>query len=361
MTMQNKARQWLSLVLLVALFCLTDRAVAQAPSKTKVPSALQNPLILQTDVREYDQLITAIRQAGLEKQRAQIRTLISVLRPDVLQAAQNVPSVRRARFYLQAATLLALARIGDPAALPLLQEVEPLLDPYFKKELLPVVIARIQVEHRRPNPRTTADWQEKVSHFLKLAEVSMDEVEIILEQYSHSCRQWPPDNILYAPRAIWALRQLAEMAADACASGIKDAFQVFKPITAHLEKDYALWVRIQIGQRPAKERIQWLVDQLVGKEIERMEDGYLMQALSDCGEQAVPVIRASLEMLVTSSPAKRVGSSLLLKVLAAIDAPSAVAVLEQFAAVPDEFIAQEARAYLQRQLSGERPTFVSWW
>jgi hypothetical protein len=53
--------------------------------------------------------------------------------------------------YIQAATLLALARIGDPAALPLLQEVEPLLDPYFKKELLPVVIARIQAENRSPN------------------------------------------------------------------------------------------------------------------------------------------------------------------------------------------------------------------
>jgi hypothetical protein len=92
--MRNKARQWLSLALLVALFCLMNRAVAQAPSKTKVPSALQNPLRLQTDVREYDQLVTAIRQAGLEKQRAQIRTLISVLRPNVLQAAQHVLSER---------------------------------------------------------------------------------------------------------------------------------------------------------------------------------------------------------------------------------------------------------------------------
>jgi hypothetical protein len=295
----------------------------------------------------------------LKKQRAQIQTLISVLRPDMLQAAQSVPTARRARFYLQSSTLLAVARIGDPAALPKLQEVERHLDPYFKDHLLPVVKARIQAESRAPTPRTTAEWQEKVDHFLKRAGVSLDEMPKILEQYFNSCQQWPPDNILYAPRAVWALRQLAEMATDAYANGVKDAFQVFTPIATHPGKDYALWVRVQLGQRTAPERIHWLVEQLAERGVETLEDRYLMQALVDCGEQAIPVIHAKLAALVAAQ--KRVGSSLLLEVLTAFETPSVISILERFTTVPDEYIAQEARGCLQRRLSGELPTFVAWW
>jgi hypothetical protein len=359
--MRNKERLGLSMVLSLAFGCLPAGAIAQAPSGAKVPPALQNPSILQSDVREYDQLIATIRQAGLKKQRTQIQTLISVLHPDILQAAQSVPTVRRARFYLQAATLLALARISDPAALPKLQEVERHLDPYFRDGLLPVVKARIQAESRMPSPRTTTEWQEKVRHFLKQAEVSLDETPKILAQYFHSCQQWPPDNVLYAPRTIWALRQLAEMATDAYANGVKDAFQVFAPIATHLEKDYALWVRIQLGQRTFQERIQWLVEQLAERGVETFEDRYLMQALVDCGKQAISVIQAKLETGVASQSMKRVGSSLLLQVLAAFETPSVISILERFTTVSDGDIAREAREYLQRRLSGEQPTFVAWW
>jgi hypothetical protein len=351
----------LSIGLSLALCCLPTGSTAQAAPDAQVPSALMNPSILREDVREYDQLVATIRQAGLKKQRTQIQTLISVLRPDILQAAQSVPTVRRARFYLQAAPLLALARIGDPAALPKLQEVERHLDPYFKEELLPVVKARIQAESRMPSPRTTAEWQEKVCHFLKQAEVSLDEAPKILEQYYNSCQQWPPDNILYAPRPIWALRQLAEMATDAYANGVKDSFQVFAPIATHLQKDYALWVRVQLGQRTAPERIQWLVDQLAERGVETLEDRYLMQSLVDCGEQAIPVIHTKLETQVASQSMKRVGIGLLLEVLAVFETPSVISILEQFAKIEDGYIAQEAREYLQRRLSGIQPTFVAWW
>lgn len=359
--MQNKQRFGRTLTVLLALCSPLGGVLAQATPELKVPSALMEPSILQKDVREYDQLIAAIRQTGLRKQRAHIQVVMSALRPEVLQAAQSVPTVRRARFYLQAATLLALARIGDPTVLPNLQAVEAHLDPYFKENLLPVVRARIYAESRVPTPSTRAEWQEKSTHFLEQAGISLAEAPKILEQYYDSSQQWPPENLLYAPRAVWALRQLAEMATDAYANGVKDAFDVFSPIAAHLEKDYALWVRVQLGQRASPERIQWLVNQLAERGVETFEDRYLMQALADCGEPAIPVIQAKLEAQTASPAAKRTGICLLLKVLAALEEPPAASLLERFATVADESIAQEARACLQRRLSGERPTFVAWW
>jgi hypothetical protein len=97
----------------------------------------------------------------------------------------------------------------------------------------------------------------------------------------------------------------------------------------HLEKDYALWVRVQLGQRASPERIQWLVNQLAERGVETSEDRYLMQALADCGAPAIPVIRAKLEAQTASPAVKRTGTSLLLKVLAALEKPSAVSRLEQ--------------------------------
>jgi hypothetical protein len=350
-----------TLTVLLALCSLLEGVLAQTTPAPKAPSALMEPSVLQKDVREYDRLLVAIRQAGLKKQRDHIQVVMSALRPGVLQAAQSVPTVRRARFYLQAATLLALARIGDPTVLPNLQAVEAHLDPYFKENLLPVVKARIYAEIRVPTPRTRAEWQEKSTHFLEQAGISLAEASKILEQYYDTSQQWPPENLLYAPRAVWALRQLAEMATDAYANGVKDAFDVFAPIAMHLEKDYALWVRIQLGQRSSQERIHWLVNQLAERGVETSEDRYLMQALADCGAPAIPVIRAKLEERTASPSAKRVGISLLLKVLAIVEEPSATSLLERFATVADEYIAQEARSCLQRRLSGERATFVAWW
>jgi hypothetical protein len=103
------------------------------------------------------------------------------------------------------------------------------------------------------------------------------------------------------------------------------------------------------------------VNQLAERGVETFEDRYLMQALADCGAPAIPVIRANLEERMASPAAKRVGASLLLKVLAVVEEPSATSLLERFTAVSDEYIAQEARICLQRRLSGERPTFVAWW
>lgn len=360
--MPNKRQQLSNLFLTVALFCLTAGAIDRAHSQTEVPLALKNPSVLETHYEEYSRLIRFIRQAGLEKQRSQVRTLITVLRPDLLQAAQDVPRVRRGRFYLQVATLLALARIGDSTTLSPLRAAEPHLDLYFQKELLPVVVARIQAESRYPNPRTLADWQKKVRYFLKQADVSMDEAPLALERYYDTSREWPVDNMLQAPRAIWAMRQLAEMAGDAYANGVKEAFQVFQPITAHLEeKDYILWLRIQLGQRDFQARIHWLVDQLADKGIERLEESYLVQALADCGEPAVPVILAKLESLAKSRTLKRIGGSLLLKALMMIGSPSAVAGIEQFTTYPVEYIAEEARTYLRWLSSGEIPTVAAWW
>lgn len=359
----NKRQQLSNLFLTVALLCLTAGAIDRAHSQTEVPLALKNPSVLKTHNKEYCRLIRFIRRAGLEKQRSQVRTLITVLRPDLLQAAQNVPGVRRGRFYLQVATLLALARIGDSAALSPLRETESHLDRYFQEELLPVVVARIQAESWYPDPRTPADWQKKVRYFLKQADVSMDEVPLALERYYDLSQRWPVDNMLRAPRAIWAMRQLAEMAGDAYANGVKDTFQVFQPITAHLEeKDYILWLRIQLGQRDFQARIHWLVDQLAGKGVERTEESYLVQALADCGEPAVPVICAKLESLVSSRTFKYVGVSLLLEALAIIGSPSARVGLEQFTTSSVEFVAEEARTYLhQWLLSGEIPTVAAWW
>jgi hypothetical protein len=135
--MQNKERSKRNMAVLLALCGLLEGVLAQPTPELKAPSALVEPSVLQKDVREYDRLLAAIRQAGLKKQRDQIPTVLSALRPEVLQAAQSVPTVRRAPFYLQAATLLALARIGDPTALPNLQAVETRLDPTSRSTCSP--------------------------------------------------------------------------------------------------------------------------------------------------------------------------------------------------------------------------------
>ncbi|MER3559559.1 MAG: hypothetical protein C4336_09055, partial [Armatimonadota bacterium] len=93
---------------------------------------MQDPRTIQGDVRQYDQLVRAIRQAGLLRDRSQIQASVHALAHEVLQAARNVPSVRRAAFYIQTAVLLACARIGDPSAIAHLKQVAPHLDPHLK-------------------------------------------------------------------------------------------------------------------------------------------------------------------------------------------------------------------------------------
>ncbi len=372
--MQRTTKLSLKSVRWLMLACVLTSASAQAPPNSELPAALQNPALLKEDFGEYARLIHFIRQAGVKKQRNQIGAIIKALQPDMLTAAVRVDRTRYGREHLQLASLLALARIGDPAAIPQLKQVESHLDDYFRTQLLPVVIARLKTEGMVPSPRTSEAWQKKVEFFLCEAQVLMEDASKAIEGYYDSWTRihsgWV---VLSAPREVVALRQLAEMAAEAYANGVQDAFQVFEPIRAHLElnkppyaKDPILWVRLQLGQRPSfEQRAGWLLERLLADDVITIVDDYWVQALADEGEVAVPLVCARLDSLVASGNRnidKRI--RLLMRALRCIATPSAMSCLERYADGADEAIAEKARSYLSNpgsRLVGYPFISAAWW
>lgn len=338
-----------SCILTVGLF---SSGVSQNQSSPDMPAILQNPKLFEKigefrhEFEEFTRLLHTIRRAGITKQRQQIGMIIRVLQPDILDTVRQKVSFRLyASFDLQVASLLALARISDPSAIAQLKQVEPHLDEYFKTQLLPVVIARLKAEAKIPSPRTSADWHKKVRLFLAEAQVSLDSVPKVIEEYyqaSISIRSNPPGmGFLYAPREVWAMRQLAEMAAEAYARGVSDAFRVFEPIRAclHVEgerwgKDPILSLRLQLGQYPtAEKRVEWLLDQLFAWGAEIPEDAFLVQALADEGEVAVPKICDELKSLYQRGGIGK-GIVLLRYALASIATPSALRCLDELTNSP---------------------------
>jgi len=253
---------------------------------------------------DYDALIWQVRQIGLQRERQRWTSLVNTLHPKVLEAVDTTSATRRGRFHLQAAVLMALGRLGNPESIAPLEHLKKHLDPYFRREMLPVVIARIHAESQIPIPASTAEWQEKASLFLSKAGLSLSEAIAALEIYGERSRTWPPDNLLEAPRGVIALRMLAEMAGEAFANGAPGAFQLLEGLGKDLlEKDYILWLRIQLGKRTAAERIPWLINGLLQDGVQTIEDRFLQQALVDCGEQAVPALVAKIEGLDQAEPA----------------------------------------------------------
>jgi len=353
-----------------ALGAEASRGITQKPepleviiARTRSTALRQEPL----EAADYDALIWQIRQIGLHKQYAHLKALIEALHPDVLKAVESTPATKRARFHLQAAALMAISRLGNLEGADSLKQRAPHLDPYFRTEFLPVIIARIRTESQLPTPRSSVEWQEKVAIFMKETGLLLSDAISALNAYQHTSKAWPPDNLMQPPRAVVALRLLVEMACEAHAHGVSDAFErLFEllgiPEKRLQEKDYLLWLRVQLGKRTTPERIEWLIERLLDDEIQTLEDRYLQQALVDCGEPVVPVLIAKIQQLEQGNLVShhRVGLELLLEVLSTFDSPQTMRLLERIACRADNYISEAAEAFLSRIRRGEKPTFVSW-
>lgn len=313
---------------------------------------------------DYDALIWQIRQIGLKRDRHHWKLLLDALHPEVLDAVSSASGTKRGRFHLQAAALMALARAGNPDAIEPIQQAGSHLDSYFRREVLPVVIARLHTEKQFAVPEDLSKWNEMVSIFISKAGLSLPEAVADLDAYSKRKQTWPPDNLIEAPRGVVALRMLAEMATEAYAKGVPTAFLLFDGWTEELrEKDPILWIRIQLGKRTGAERIVWLIDQLLADGVQTIEDRFLQQAIVDCGEQAVPALVAKIEALERSehtSSAHLLHMELLIETLASFDSPLASQTLERLRLHPESSISEMALVYLGRRQRDERPCFVSW-
>lgn len=316
------------------------------------------------DPSDYDALIWQVRQIGLQGERQRWKSLLDALHPEVLELVKTTSATRRGRFHLQAAVLTALGRLGNPESVVPLQHLKEHLDPYFRREVLPVVIARIHAVSQMPTPTNAAAWHKRVSLFLSEAGLSLSEAITDLNTYADRSRTWPPDNLLEAPRGVIALRVLAEMAGEAFANGVPDAFQLLEGLGKELvEKDYILWLRIQLGKRTTAERIPWLINCLLQDGVQTMEDRFLQQALVDCGVQVVPALVAKIEALEQGtqvSSTYRLHLDLLLETLSVFDEPMVFQTLERLSRHSDSYLSEAAQSYLARKRRGEKPTFVSW-
>jgi hypothetical protein len=271
-----------------------------------------------------------IRQIGVRKDRAQLQVLLHALqrKPDsnaLFRSKVAMPALSAPLYWhWQTALLIAFARLEDARSLPDLMALRS--KPGWKDHpyLIPA-IARIKASVAVPRVRTAEDWRRKVAVFLQECKGGDD------SQSRH--------------QAI-CTRFLAEMASEAYAAGVREAFRVLNEAGIDWQSDsVASWI-VELGQRTGQERAEWLLARLRTATAIRVELYYDLQALADCGEIAVKLLMGWWEELSqsatsnTDSPAIEVRRALCLQALAAIDHPAARAFVEKHAEGRQLFLAQ---------------------
>ncbi len=268
--------------------------------------------------------LARIRQIGVRKDRAQLQVLLHALqrKPDSnalfsLKVAMPAPT---APFYWhwQTAVLLALARLEDARSLPDLMALRS--NPEWKDHpyLIPA-IARIKAGTAVPQVQAASDWRRKVAVFLQKCQ-SADDSETARSHHQAVCTRF-----------------LAEMASEAYAAGVREAFRVLSEVGIDWQSDpVANWI-VELGQRTVQERVEWLLARLRTATAIRAELYYDLQVLADCVEIAVKLLIGWWDELSqpagfkTDSAAIEVRRVLCLQALAATDNPSAKAFVEHHA------------------------------
>lgn len=266
--------------------------------------------------------LARIRQIGVRKDRAQLQVLLHALqrKPDSnalfsLKVAMPAPT---APFYWhwQTAVLLALARLEDARSLPDLMALRS--NPEWKDHpyLIPA-IARIKAGIAVPQVQAASDWRRKVAVFLRECQ-SADDSETARSHHQVVC-----------------LRFLAEMASEAYAAGVREAFRGLSEVGIDWQSDsVANWI-VELGQRTGQERAEWLLARLRTATAIRAELYYDLQALADCGGIAVKLLTdwwdelSQPAGLKADSAAIEVRRVLCLQALAAIDSPTAQVLVEK--------------------------------
>jgi hypothetical protein len=276
--------------------------------------------------------IHRLRQIGWRQDRSAIPELVQILEAGFKDQSDHPISRYRPRpalpwsasylTHLQTATIVALGRIGDPRALPVLEKVlssDPFhpLDPtrvdreVLEKivsskpranwSLLPltpfaeVAVARIKAEQAVPRANTLAKWQEQVRHFFDAVGMSLPEMVQQLADENKSRHPYVHDSP--PSRARVALRALAEMAAEAYREGCRQSFDWLSRAGIAWDADIGARLTVELARRPSEQRLSWLMEQMRPKTVLTPADSYLSQAIADLSDSAVPALEKWLQEL----------------------------------------------------------------
>lgn len=287
-----------------------------------------HPLIAAAQMRAD---IHRVRQLGLCQDRSAVPELIRILEASLDDTDHPVnrnrlkPALPWSASYLthlQVATVVALGRIGDPRALPVLEKIlasdpfhplDPtrvdnevlekiiLSKPKANWSLLPltpfaeVAVARIKAEQAIPRANTLAKWQEQVRHFFDAVGMSLPEMVQQLADEKQSRRLYvhhsPPS------RARAALRALAEMAAEAYREGCRESFKWLQHAGVAWDADIGAQLTVELATRAPEQRLNWLMEQMRSKTVLTPAEYYLSQAIADSGDRAIPALEKWLQEL----------------------------------------------------------------
>jgi hypothetical protein len=300
-------------------------------SSTAQSGTLSGQSDIDSSVARIRADIYRARHIGLRRDRSAVPELLQILdagfnhSDNLLHRYRLKPALPWSASYLthlQTATIVALGRIGDPRALPVLEKVlssDPFhpLDPtrvdreVLEKivsskpranwSLLPltpfaeVAVARIKAEQAVPRANTLAKWQEQVRHFFDAVGMSLPEMVQQLADENKSRHPYVHDSP--PSRARVALRALAEMAAEAYREGCRQSFDWLSRAGIAWDADIGARLTVELAKRTPEQRLSWLMEQMRSKTVLTAAESYLSQAIADLSDSAVPALEKWLQEL----------------------------------------------------------------
>ncbi|MEJ5293633.1 MAG: hypothetical protein WHT28_00165 [Fimbriimonadales bacterium] len=246
--------------------------------------------------------IHRVRQIGLRQDRSAVPALLDILQKAVrdgvdeelllVRPQRGMPWSASYPAHLHTATIVALGRLGDLRAIPVLEAFRNHHEYRRFAPLVSVAVARIKAEQAVPQADTLAKWQAKVERFAEALGLSLSDLISTVRQTRgvHSGRSAPAQPQL-------ALRALAEMAAEAYRQGCQESFDWLQRAGVEWDADRAAWLTAELAVRSPEQRIAWLMEQIRTKSALTVVDEYLFQALADQGERAVPALEKWLNAL----------------------------------------------------------------
>ncbi|MCL6534183.1 MAG: hypothetical protein K6U12_13030 [Armatimonadetes bacterium] len=322
---------------LTVLGTLLACACSQQPSTSEAPTMIEDP-------REKTRLqIVQARQMGLRKAPPQIDLLLEWFRtPASPSYEMGFGFAAPLSYHRHAAAMTALGRLADARTLP---ELEAQKSRLWRSAHFRAHYARIHAELLYPAPRNAQQWREKIDAYLQV-------VKLTQEQLAEYFRSQPvPEIVDYGdpqPVEIIAVRVLVEMAGEAYANGVREAFEVLRWVD--YERDPVSALRAGLAKTPAPQRVAWLIGQIMSREVVRFSDHYLVQALADCGAEAVPAILEAMARLKQREEVRYAPVKMLLEALSVIEYAEGRPSLKRLAADSNAFIAETAQYLLRYAL-----------
>ncbi len=282
-------------------------------------------------------LIAAVREAGLKRDRTKlplVRQALKEWHPDVLTTA-----------------LLAAGRLGDSEAVDQISSIATVHLGDTVGYLADVVLARIQTEKAVGRATSDAAVSRKVNHFLSTARLSKTRIEQAVKAFNAQ----GGEREYVIPLEVYALRQVAECAAEGCEAGVVNAATI---AGIDFSLDYAAQLKVRLAPMSKKERIDWLIESIARKKVIKGEDYYEVRALADERTEAIEPILAKLRSVKTNREGYAYpGISTLFNVLACIGDKRAIPVIRSFVGDKDDWLDYYARQQIQRLEIGFRTPY----